>query len=91
MDPTSRSSWSSEVPPQVNQASYDVSRLARNGLIACVPDRSRYTLTPDGLLFACFYTLVYDYVLRLLMAPTNPRITRTRREAPPGAPGQSIL
>jgi len=59
-------------PCSMNQASYDLSRLARNGLIARVPDRNRYTLTPDGLLFACFYTRVYDHVLRPLMAPDRP-------------------
>src|ERR1022692_3051366 len=59
-------------PYSMNQASYDLSRLARNGLIARVPDRNRYTLTPDGLLFACFYTRVYDHVLRPLMAPDRP-------------------
>ncbi len=56
----------------MNQASYDLSRLARNGLIARVPDRNRCTLTPGGLLFACFYTRVYDHVLRPLMAPDRP-------------------
>jgi hypothetical protein len=59
-------------PYSMNQASYDLSRLARNGLIARVPDRNRYTLTPDGLLFACFYTRVYEHVLRPLMAPDRP-------------------
>ncbi len=52
-------------------------RLARNGLIARVPDRNRYTLTPDGLLFATFYTRVWDHVLRPRMAPDRPN-------APPG-------
>ena len=64
-------------PYSMNQASYDLSRLARNGLIARVPDRNRYTLTPDGLLFATFYTRVWDHVLRPLMAPDRPN-------APPG-------
>ena len=64
-------------PCSMNQASYDLSRLARNGLIARVPDRNRYTLTPDGLLFATFYTRVWDHVLRPLMAPGRPN-------APPG-------
>ncbi|MGH7735719.1 MAG: hypothetical protein ACREOE_18985 [Gemmatimonadales bacterium] len=59
-------------PYSMNQASYDLSRLARNGLIQRVPDRNRYTLTPDGLLFACFYTRVYDHILRPLMAPDRP-------------------
>ena len=64
-------------PYSMNQASYDLSRLARNGLIARVPGRNRYTLTRDGLLFAHFYTKVYDHVLRPLMAPGRPN-------APPG-------
>jgi DNA-binding IclR family transcriptional regulator len=59
-------------PCSMNQASYDLSRLARNGLIRRVPGRNRYTLTPDGLLFAHFYTKVYDHVLRPLMAPGRP-------------------
>ena len=59
-------------PYSMNQASYDLSRLARNGLIARVPGRNRYTLTRDGLLFAHFYTKVYDHVLRPLMAPDRP-------------------
>ena len=59
-------------PYSMNQASYDLSRLARNGLIPRVPGRNRYTLTRDGLLFAHFYTKVYDHVLRPLMAPDRP-------------------
>ena len=59
-------------PYSMNQASYDLSRLARNGLIGRVPGRNRYTLTRDGLLFAHIYTKVYDHVLRPLMAPDRP-------------------
>jgi hypothetical protein len=59
-------------PYSMNQASYDLARLARNGLIAKVPGRNRYIPTRDGLLFACFYTRVYDHVLRPLMAPDRP-------------------
>ena len=59
-------------PCSMNQASYDLSRLTRNGLISRVPGRNSYTLTRDGLLFACFYTRVYDHVLRPLMAPDRP-------------------
>ena len=59
-------------PYSMNQASYDLSRLARNGLIARIPGRNRYTLTRDGLLFAHFYTKVYDHVLRPLVAPDRP-------------------
>jgi hypothetical protein len=59
-------------PYSMNQASYDLSRLTRNGLIDRIPGRNRYTLTRDGLLFAAFYTRVYDHVLRPLMAPDRP-------------------
>ena len=59
-------------PYSMNQASYDLSRLARNGLIRRVPGRNRYTLTRDGLLFAHIYTKVYNHVLRPLMAPDRP-------------------
>jgi hypothetical protein len=59
-------------PYSMNQASYDLSRLARNGLIRRVPGRNRYTLTRDGLLFAHIYTKVYDHILRPLMAPDRP-------------------
>src|SRR5216684_8791462 len=59
-------------PYSMNQASYDLSRLARNGLIERIPGRNRYTLTRDGLLFAHIYTKVYDHVLRPLMEPDRP-------------------
>jgi hypothetical protein len=59
-------------PYSMNQASYDLSRLARNDLIRRVPGRNRYVLTRDGLLFAHFYTKVYDHILRPLMAPDRP-------------------
>jgi hypothetical protein len=59
-------------PYSMNQASYDLARLARNGLIVRVPGRNQYALTPDGQLFAHFYTKVYDHVLRPLMAPGQP-------------------
>ena len=37
-----------------------------------MPGRNCYTLTRNGLLFAHFYTKVYDHVLRPLMAPDRP-------------------
>jgi hypothetical protein len=59
-------------PYSMNQASYDLARLARNGLITRVPGCNLYALTPDGLVFAHFYTKVYDHLLRPLMAPDRP-------------------
>jgi hypothetical protein len=59
-------------PYTTNQASYDLARLARNSLITRVPHRNLYTLTPDGLKFAIFYTKVHDRLLRPLLAAGQP-------------------
>jgi len=69
------------VPCTMNQASYDLARLSRNELIARVPHRNRYTLTPDGLRFAIFYTKVHDRLLRPLMAPDQPQAPPELRDA----------
>jgi hypothetical protein len=50
-------------PYSMNQASCDLARLARNGLITRIPHRNLYVLTPDGLRFAIFYTEVHDRIL----------------------------
>jgi hypothetical protein len=55
-----------------NRASYDLTRLRRNGLITRVPGRNLYHLTDDGLAFAIFYTKVHNRVLRPLLATTAP-------------------
>ena len=68
-------------PYTMNQASYDLARLARNQLIARVPHRNRYTLTPDGLKFAVFYTKVHDRILRPLMASDQPQAPPPLRQA----------
>jgi len=65
----------------MNQASYDLSRLARNGFIARIPHRNLYALTPDGLRFAVFYTKVHDRVLRPLMASDQPQAPSPLRAA----------
>jgi hypothetical protein len=46
-------------PYSMSQASYDLTRLPRNGLIARVPNRNQYLLTADGHLFAHIYTKVH--------------------------------
>ena len=63
-------------PYTMAQASYDLSRLARNGLITRRPHASTYDLTPDGLAFAIFYTKVHDRVL-------SPLFTAGQPQAPP--------
>lgn len=59
-------------PYSTSQASYDLARLARNGLIDRIPNRNQYTLTSDGHLFTQIYTKVHDRILYPLMAPDRP-------------------
>ena len=56
----------------MNQASYDLARLARNRLITRVPGKNLYRLTGDGLRFAIFYTKLHDRLLRPLLAADQP-------------------
>jgi hypothetical protein len=64
-------------PYSMNQASYHLTRLRHHGLILRVPGHHRYTLTPEGIQFAIFYTKVHDRVLTPLLA------TRGQPHAPP--------
>jgi hypothetical protein len=59
-------------PYSINQASYDLTRLTRNGLLQRIPGRNQYTLTPDGHLFTHIYTKVHNRVLHPLMAINRP-------------------
>jgi hypothetical protein len=70
-------------PYSVNQASYDLTHLCRNGLITRMPHRGMYILTPDGPRFAIFCTKVHDRILRPLMACDQPQAPS--RFAPPCA------
>jgi hypothetical protein len=65
----------------MNQASYDLARLSRNGIVTRIPHRNLYVLTPDGLRFAVFYTKVHDRVLRPLMASDQPQAPPPLRDA----------
>jgi hypothetical protein len=65
----------------INHASYDLTRLRRNGLITRVPGRNLYQLTNDGLAFAIFYTKVHNRVLRPLLATTAPQTPPPLRAA----------
>jgi hypothetical protein len=60
-------------PYGMTQASYDPARLRRNGLITRRPHSKTYDLTPDGLMFAIFYTKVHDRVLAPLFAAGQPQ------------------
>jgi hypothetical protein len=59
-------------PYPTSRASYDLTRLRRNGLITRVEGRNLYRLTDDGIAFAIFYTKVHNRLLRPLMASAPP-------------------
>ena len=65
----------------INQASYDLARLSRNGLITRIPGKNRYRLSGDGLRFAIFYTKVHDRLLRPLLAANQPSAPPPLRNA----------
>ena len=65
----------------MNRASYDLARLARNGLITRVPGKNRYRLTGDGLRFAIFCTKLHDRLLRPLLAADKPPAPPPLRKA----------
>ena len=60
----------------VNQMSYDLARLGRNGIIERLPHPNTYVLTADGLRVAIFYTKLHDRLLR-------PRLVANQPPAPP--------
>ena len=60
------------VPYSMNQASYDLARLRRNGLIERIHRTNTYRLTADGLTFALVYSRVYGRVLYPLTAHDQP-------------------
>src|SRR5690349_3821719 len=68
-------------PYPMSRASYDLTRLRRNGLITRIEGRNLYRLTDDGLAFAIFYTKVHNRVLRPLMAADRPQAPPPLRAA----------
>lgn len=68
-------------PYSMNQASYDLARLARNNLITRIPGKNRYRLTGEGLRFAIFYTKLHDRLLRPLLAADKPPAPPPLRKA----------
>jgi hypothetical protein len=68
-------------PYSMAQASYDLARLRRNGLITRRPHASTYDLTPDGLAFAIFHTKIHDRVLEPLFAARQPKTPPQLRAA----------
>ncbi|MGH2829466.1 MAG: hypothetical protein ACRDJM_03175 [Actinomycetota bacterium] len=54
------------------QMTYDLRRLRLHGLIERVAGTHLYTITPDGIRTALFYTKVHDRLLRPLLAADHP-------------------
>ena len=69
------------IPYTMTQASHDLARLRRNGLITRRPHTNTYDLTPDGLAIAIFYTKVHDRVLAPLFAAGQPQAPPQLRTA----------
>jgi hypothetical protein len=58
---------------RASQMTYDLRRLHLHGLIERIPGTHTYTVTPDGIRVAVFFTKVHDRLLRpLLAAPDRP-------------------
>ena len=68
-------------PCTMTQASYDLARLCRNGLITRRAHANTYDLTPDGLAFAIFYTKVHDRILAPLFTAGQPQAPPQLRDA----------
>lgn len=55
-----------------SQMSYDLRRLRLHGLIERIPGTHTYTLTPDGIRVAIFYTKLHHRLLGPLLAASHP-------------------
>jgi hypothetical protein len=63
------------------QMTYDLRRLRLAGLIRRLPHTNRYTLTPDGIRIAVFYTKIYNRMLVPLTATNQPQAPPELRAA----------
>jgi hypothetical protein len=60
--------------PYTRQATYDLRRFKRKGLIVRLPGHHRYQLTPLGRRVAVLFTKVYGRVLAPGLATLDPRL-----------------
>jgi hypothetical protein len=63
------------------QMSYDLRRLRMKGVITRLPGTNSYTLTPDGMRIAVFYTKVHNRLLKPLTAANQPPAPLPLRQA----------
>ena len=61
--------------------SYDLRRLRLHGLIERLPHSNTYTLTPDGIRVAIFYTKLQHRLLSPLLAADHPPAPTELRHA----------
>jgi predicted MarR family transcription regulator len=64
-----------------HQMTYDLRRLRLAGLIHRLPRTNRYTLTPEGIRIAVFYTKIYNQLLIPLTAADQPQPPPELRQA----------
>lgn len=63
------------------QMSYDLRRLRLHGLVERLPGTHSYTVTPDGIRVAVFYTKLHQRLLGPLLAADHPPAPRQLRRA----------
>jgi hypothetical protein len=68
-------------PYTPGQMTYDLRRLRLAGLIRRIEHANTYTLTPDGVKMAVFYTKLHNRLLRPLMAADQVQAPRELRQA----------
>jgi hypothetical protein len=64
-----------------SKMSYDLRRLRLHGLIQRIPRKNTYTLTPDGIRVAVFYTKLRNRLLRPLLDANKPPAKTEIRQA----------
>src|SRR5216684_533728 len=68
-------------PYTPGQMTYDLRRLRLAGMIRRIEHANRYTLTPDGIKTAVFYTKLHNRLLRPLLAADQPQAPPELRAA----------
>jgi hypothetical protein len=68
-------------PYTPGQMTYDLRRLRLTGLIRRIEHTHRYTLTPDGIRTAIFYTKLHNRLLRPMLAADQPQAPPELRTA----------
>lgn len=72
-----------DTPYTARQATYDLRRLRRKGLIERFPHSNRYQLTPLGRRVTVLFTKTYGRVLAPGLVQLDPGLPVCRRPSPP--------